>query len=738
MRFVRNICAGMSILALAFPAFAAQLLQNDGFFTGQNAVFQSGFVAGEEGAVRLSPPGPFPMQVTEVQLLFGSAASSQTVTLNIYDDSAGSTAPGTLLYTGDWLLTGSTTAFSSIDLSGESVFVSDDFRVSIQFQHSGQPSIARDDDGNINASLNFINADGLGWFQSSMFGLTGDWIIRAVVDDATNAYTIGGNVSGLDGTMTLLNNGTDPLLVASDGPFAFSAQVADGNPYDVTIQSSPLEQQCVVMNGSGTVSGANVTDVSILCSDIAPPPEELKNDGFFSGQTVSFQGGFAAGEMAASRFTPSGNVDLLGVRFLYGGAPGNATVRVHVWDDAAGTSTPGTALYTGDHDILASDLLLQEIDLSGEGIQVSADFRVGIELLNAGLPSVARDDDGDINVGRNWVFSPPSTWTDASSLGVLGDWIIRAVTTSNQSPTPAILSIDDVGNDQGRQVRIEFSGSSQDASGAGQPVLQYEAFRRIDPLPSGIVPMAEDVLKLDGWEFVGAVPAHGESVYNMVAPTLADSTLANGMHWSTFFVRAATAVPATFYDSPPDSGYSLDNLAPAPPQSFALNGNFLEWDTAPEADFSYFNVYSSSNPELDGSAALLTQTTATSFDVGAQSASYYHLTAVDFSGNEGNAATTLGQATATIPIPKNGITLQVVPNPFNPATTVHFTVPRDGRVSMHVYDLRGRKVEVLMEDVHHTAGSHQYIYRSELASGTYFLRVTSGRYAETVKLSLVR
>jgi len=46
MQYFRCLCALVALITIASPAGAANLLQNDGFFAGQNAVFQGGFVAG--------------------------------------------------------------------------------------------------------------------------------------------------------------------------------------------------------------------------------------------------------------------------------------------------------------------------------------------------------------------------------------------------------------------------------------------------------------------------------------------------------------------------------------------------------------------------------------------------------------------------------------------------------------------------------------------------------------------
>jgi hypothetical protein len=169
------------LVTVAPTALLAQgvILKNDSFASGQAAMFQSGFAAGEAGAVRLAPGGPFPAEITAVQFLFGGAAGTHTVTLRIWEDSAGTVAPGTEVFSGDFLVTASDSALQEIDLGDASILISGPFRVGIEFQHDGLPSIARDTDGTIAPDRNFIYAGF--WADSMLFGLTGDWIIRARV-----------------------------------------------------------------------------------------------------------------------------------------------------------------------------------------------------------------------------------------------------------------------------------------------------------------------------------------------------------------------------------------------------------------------------------------------------------------------------------------------------------------------------------------------------------------------------
>ena len=81
------------------------------------------------------------------------------------------------------------------------------------------------------------------------------------------------------------------------------------------------------------------------------------------------------------------------------------------------------------------------------------------------------------------------------------------------------------------------------------------------------------------WHFIMTIPADTEDGYAAVVPTLADSTIAGGMYYTTFFVRARTAPPGVYFDSYPDSGYSMDNLAPSPPPNLSMtSATEVAWD----------------------------------------------------------------------------------------------------------------------------------------------------------------
>lgn len=97
--------------------------------------------------------------------------------------------------------------------------------------------------------------------------------VSVPVTCTATSFTIGGTVSGLTAgkSVGLLNNGGNATLINANGSFTFSTSLASGSTYAVTVQTQPSGQNCVVTQGAGTVSGANVTSVLVTCTTTAPP-----------------------------------------------------------------------------------------------------------------------------------------------------------------------------------------------------------------------------------------------------------------------------------------------------------------------------------------------------------------------------------------------------------------------------------------------------------------------------------
>ncbi|MBD3219974.1 hypothetical protein GF314_01920 [bacterium] len=92
---------------------------------------------------------------------------------------------------------------------------------------------------------------------------------------------------------------------------------------------------------------------------------------------------------------------------------------------------------------------------------------------------------------------------------------------------------------------------------------------------------------------------------------------------------------------------------------------------------------------------------------------------------------------ADLPTPELTL-LQNTPNPFNPATTVQFALTEASHVRLEVFDLRGRLVRTLADQVF-AAGGHVVAFDGrDLASGTYMCRLEGEGFARSIKMSLVK
>jgi hypothetical protein len=78
------------------------------------------------------------------------------------------------------------------------------------------------------------------------------------------------------------------------------------------------------------------------------------------------------------------------------------------------------------------------------------------------------------------------------------------------------------------------------------------------------------------------------------------------------------------------------------------------------------------------------------------------------------------------------------PNPFNPITNINFAIPIETEISLEVYNLQGRIVEVLASG-NMKPGNHSVTWNADnFSSGVYFVKMATGDYVSTQKLLLVK
>jgi len=119
----------------------------------------------------------------------------------------------------------------------------------------------------------------------------------------------------------LRNNGGNDLAINANGAFTFTAALADGSAYAVTVAAQPgsPSQTCTVSNGSGSLAAANVSTVAVAC-EINPPVLNL------STAQLSF-GRVSVSDSATATVTISntGSGDLLISQFIPPQAPFSIT-----------------------------------------------------------------------------------------------------------------------------------------------------------------------------------------------------------------------------------------------------------------------------------------------------------------------------------------------------------------------------------------------------------------------------
>jgi hypothetical protein len=96
------------------------------------------------------------------------------------------------------------------------------------------------------------------------------------------------------------------------------------------------------------------------------------------------------------------------------------------------------------------------------------------------------------------------------------------------------------------------------------------------------------------------------------------------------------------------------------------------------------------------------------------------------------------QSEETEEIPTSFSLAQNFPNPFNPTTTIQFSLPNSGDVTLKIYNLLGEEVKTLVEE-YKDAGKHSVQFKANnLASGIYFYRLQAGNFVQTKKMIVLK
>ncbi|HMA77375.1 MAG TPA: T9SS type A sorting domain-containing protein [Candidatus Krumholzibacteriaceae bacterium] len=170
----------------------------------------------------------------------------------------------------------------------------------------------------------------------------------------------------------------------------------------------------------------------------------------------------------------------------------------------------------------------------------------------------------------------------------------------------------------------------------------------------------------------------------------------------------------------------------------------LSWTVKSDAPFDGYCIYRAEGDDVNftriNESVIDAETTVEYSDPGAiPGRSYrYYISAVK------EKSEVVRSPTFELTLPPKPITLyQNFPNPFNPSTTIRFFIPDKRRVTLDIFDVRGRKINTLIDEIK-TADR----YRAEwdgrnsrgkpVSSGVYYYRLSAGKKVITKKLVLMR
>jgi hypothetical protein len=337
---------------------------------------------------------------------------------------------------------------------------------------------------------------------------------------------------------------------------------------------------------------------------------------------------------------------------------------------------------------------------------------------------------------------------------------------------PGIAGAKDVPNDQGGHVKVSWDASPLENDPLYENIESYRVYRSVPPNLAALAPAAGGGLVADGlpvpdgvhdgllvttqgaqtyyWEYVATVTADHLPGYSYVVPTTGDSV--EGSNPVTLFMVQARSTGGTmWWNSAPDSGYSVDNLPPEAPALFtgeyAAGTSTLHWSVSTAPDLGEYRLYRGGTADfVPGPGNLVVAQADTGYVDAAGDLHYYKLCAVDVHGNIGPYLTLLPSGIADVPgpaAPRAVFLAPPAPNPARGAVTLRFGLPRAASVELALFDQQGRRVRGLLAD-ERTAGEHIVTWdgRDEdghaLPAGLYFVRFEVEGRAHVARLAVIR
>jgi hypothetical protein len=205
------------------------------------------------------------------------------------------------------------------------------------------------------------------------------------------------------------------------------------------------------------------------------------------------------------------------------------------------------------------------------------------------------------------------------------------------------------------------------------------------------------------------------------------------------------AVDNIFFDIS-NSNFAIQGVIPVELVSFTYtklnDGILLSWKTATETNNAGFSIERSIDSEnysevgfVGGKGTTTEPQVYSFFDDKVESGKYfYRLKQIDFDGT----FSYIGEILVDVGLPNKYLLEQNFPNPFNPSTTIKFSLPEKSIVAIKVFNLLGEEVSKIVDD-EFSAGIHQVEYNaSNLPSGVYYYKMETPKFTQIRKMAVIK
>ena len=433
--------------------------------------------------------------------------------------------------------------------------------------------------------------------------------------------------------------------------------------------------------------------------NLAPlPPSNVT----FDEPTLYWQGGdetdfvrFVVYGSPAPQFTPSTiQIAETSERSIEIAAPGHAYYLVTALDDADNESAPGIA--AGN-------------DATPPWPPANLHMTGTVLLWDAAL---------EFDFDRHLVYGSPMTAFDANAV-LIGTTTAPSFNTEAWPyPNYYVTTVDAANNESG-------AARAKDLMPPPTPAgVQFD----------GRVVTWNAVLDAGLTEYVvyGSMSGNFANAKTQLGTPTTTSFDVSGYPFAYFFVTARD-----WNDNESAPTRVADGVAPSGVLNVSYRSGLLTWEAPPEADISNYTVYGSEYDSFEQPNTTIQETLETSYYAADDGFPFHYITAIDRWGNEGPAVR------AKTPPVTFTFAITAFPNPFNPATTIRYEVPRSGNARVGIYDAHGALVATLI-DASHQAGSYDVEWRGTDAagnpsgSGVYFARIEFGGDIKSRKLVLLK